>query len=520
MTRRKHRIGLKQSMLLMLVLFFGTAARGQNYTTILISEYGEGDGQNKYLEIYNGTGDVVDLTQFAFPNVANEPTTPGEYEYWNTFPDGATVASGEVYIIAHPDADAAILAEADHTFTYLSNGNDGYCIVEGTESSYTIIDCIGDWNGDPGNGWDVAGVTDATYNHTLIRKPSVTVGNWGNWDNSAGTNEDNSEWIVLNNNNWMFLGGHIGINDLDADGVLYVPSEYATIQGAIDSSFFGQTVQVAAGTYVENINFNGKNISVIGADQATTIIDGDSSEAVVMFRNGETRSALLQNFTITNGNASNSNVSYGDGGGGIHIRYSSPTLKDLIVTNNDASDYGGGVAIYGNSNPLLDNITISENSASRGGGLCVKNHANAVIQNAIISNNTTTSNGGGLFIEDQSNPTFENVQITGNTSNNYGGGVYIESYSNPTFENVQISSNTASGRGGGVYMDNHSSPLFDIVQITDNTAGSDGGGVHVRGSESYPVLNNVVISNNSSSGNGGGIDISNCCGYVLLSINS
>jgi PKD repeat protein len=120
---------------------------------------------------------------------------------------------------------------------------------------------------------------------------------------------------------------------------------YATIQYAMDLAVDGYTVQVAAGTYVENINFNGKNISVIGADQATTIIDGDSSKAVVMFRNGETRSALLQNFTITNGNASNSSVSYGDGGGGIHIRYSSPTLKDLIVTNNDASDYGGGVAI-------------------------------------------------------------------------------------------------------------------------------------------------------------------------------
>ena len=205
---------------------------------------------------------------------------------------------------------------------------------------------------------------------------------------------------MLNNDNWTNLGGHI--ETLDDDGILYVPSEYATIQEAIDAAWFGQTVQVAAGTYVENINFNGKNISVIGADQATTIIDGDSSKAVVMFRNGETRSALLQNFTITNGNASNSSVSYGDGGGGIHIRYSSPTLKDLIVSNNVASDYGGGVAIYGDSNPLLDNITISENSASRGGGLSVFNDANAVIQNTIISNNTTTSKGGGVYIDNQS----------------------------------------------------------------------------------------------------------------------
>ncbi|HJM95239.1 MAG TPA: hypothetical protein QF698_04140, partial [Candidatus Marinimicrobia bacterium] len=361
----------------------------QTSGTIFFSEYGEGSSQNKYLEIYNGTDNAADLNQFAFPNVANDPDTPGEYEYWNTFPDGATVAPGEVYVIAHPEANADILAEADHTFTYLSNGNDGYCIAEGTEGSYTIVDCIGDWNGNPGNGWDVAGVTEATKDHTLIRKPDVTSGNGGNWDISAGTNEDNSEWVVLNNDNWTNLGSHIEANDLDDDGILYVPGEYATIQEAIDAAWFGQTVQVAAGTYVENINFNGKNISVIGVDQATTIIDGDSSEAVVMFRNGETRSALLQNFTITNGNASNSSVSYGDGGGGVHIRYSSPTLKDLIVTSNYASDYGGGVAIYGDSNPLLDNIAISENSASRGGGLCVFKHANVVIQNTIISNNIT-----------------------------------------------------------------------------------------------------------------------------------
>jgi hypothetical protein len=51
-----------------------------------------------------------------------------------------------------------------------------------------------------------------------------------------------------------------------SDGVLYVPSEMQHIQEAINAAWFGQTVQVAAGTYVENINFNGKNISVIGAD--------------------------------------------------------------------------------------------------------------------------------------------------------------------------------------------------------------------------------------------------------------
>ena len=195
-------------MLLILVLFFGTDALGQNYTTILFSEYGEGSSNNKYLEIYNGTGSDVDLTGLAFPNVSNDPSTVGEYEYWNTFPAGATVAVGDVYVIAHGQADEAILVEADFTFTYLSNGNDGFCLVEGDESAYTIVDCIGDWNGNPGDGWDVAGVAEATKDHTLVRKASVTEGNGGDWASSAGTNEDDSEWIVLDQDTWDYLGSH------------------------------------------------------------------------------------------------------------------------------------------------------------------------------------------------------------------------------------------------------------------------------------------------------------------------
>jgi hypothetical protein len=38
---------------------------------------------------------------------------------------------------------------------------------------------------------------------------------------------------------------------------------------------------------VENINYNGKNISVIGEDRETTIIDGDNAGTVVTFENGK-----------------------------------------------------------------------------------------------------------------------------------------------------------------------------------------------------------------------------------------
>ena len=93
---------------------------------LFFSEYAEGSSNNKYLEIYNPSSDTVLLLDYAYPNVSNAPSTPGVYEYWNDFDAGASIAPGDVYVIAHPSADATILAEADETHYYLSNGDDGY----------------------------------------------------------------------------------------------------------------------------------------------------------------------------------------------------------------------------------------------------------------------------------------------------------------------------------------------------------------------------------------------------------
>ena len=196
---------MKKTLLLVLSIFSFAIAFGQS--NIFFSQYAEGSSNNKFLEIYNASDEVVDLTLYAYPSVANDPTTPGEHEYWNGFEEGASVAPGDVYVISHGSADDAIIAEADEYHTYLSNGDDGYKLVFGTEDSFVVVDALGDWMGDPGAGWDVAGVENATKDHTLVRKSSVTSGN-PDWTASAGTNADDSEWIVLDNNDWTGLGSH------------------------------------------------------------------------------------------------------------------------------------------------------------------------------------------------------------------------------------------------------------------------------------------------------------------------
>ena len=54
----------------------------------------------------------------------------------------------------------------------------------------------------------MAGISDATKDHTLVRKASVATGNDGYWEFSAGESEDDSEWVVLDQNDWTNLGSH------------------------------------------------------------------------------------------------------------------------------------------------------------------------------------------------------------------------------------------------------------------------------------------------------------------------
>ena len=162
--------------------------------TLFFSEYAEGSSNNKYLEIYNPTNQAIALDEYAFPNASNG--ADGKHEFWNSFTAGASIAAGGTYLIAHPDADASIVALADQTHQYLSNGDDGYALVKGTETDYVVIDRIGDFGADPGSGWDVAGVSNGTQDRTLVRKSTIASGN-ADWDESRGTTTAESEWVAL-----------------------------------------------------------------------------------------------------------------------------------------------------------------------------------------------------------------------------------------------------------------------------------------------------------------------------------
>ena len=377
--------------------------------------------------------------------------------------------------------------------------------------------------------------------------------------------------------------------------IINVPDDQPTIQAGIDASVDGDTVLVQPGTYVENINYDGKNITVASLFLTTqdttyisnTIIYGNQSGSVVTFESGEDATAVLTGFTITNGYeeegggiycTDNSGPSlqnliitgnhailrgggiycdegaspimydlticnnFADVGGGIYCGYSSPSLTNVVISNNNASTFlyamGGGIhctesiitlenVIISNNNAsafyyaagggihctesiiTLESVTISDNEAWYGGGIACQNSSNLIFNNIIITNNSATESGGGIYCDISS--IYLNYCFFSDNSSINGGGIYFRN-SSTVMENSEFTYNNAE-YGGGIY-DNNSNLDLDRCFFLNNYA-TNGGGIYCLNTN--PVMNNIVIANNSSA-HGGGVNLINNCQPLFTNI--
>ena len=258
---------------------------------------------------------------------------------------------------------------------------------------------------------------------------------------------------------------------------IHVPGDQPTIQAGIDAAAYGDTVLVASGTYVGNIDFKKKAITVRGdGGPEVTIIEGNLAGSVVTFQSGEGANSVLSGFTVTNGTGTYYEYTPGSSdyfGGGIFCHDSSPTISDCIISGNTTALAGGGIFVYGdNSSGTITNCTITGNSAVSGGGIFCTSESSPTIANCIISNNTAGKDSGGIFCDCNSSPTITNCAISGNSASDEGGGIGCWETSSPTITNCTISSNSGE-YGGGIHSEDLASPTVVNSIIWGNSGGGD-----------------------------------------------
>ncbi|WP_323933716.1 ExeM/NucH family extracellular endonuclease [Aeromonas caviae] len=153
----------------LVALAVGLALAGQAQAQLLITEYLEGSGNNKAVELSNLGSDLVDLSQYRLALYANGK--PISESPTNSLALQGTLAPGATLVLANPSANAEILAKANQTSGNLVfNGDDALVLYRGSE----IVDSVGQVGVDPGTAWVSGNVS--TLDMTLRRKATVTMG--------------------------------------------------------------------------------------------------------------------------------------------------------------------------------------------------------------------------------------------------------------------------------------------------------------------------------------------------------
>ncbi|RME72743.1 MAG: pectin esterase [Chloroflexi bacterium] len=304
---------------------------------------------------------------------------------------------------------------------------------------------------------------------------------------------------------------------------LVVPTQYPTIQDALNAAEDGDLVIVEPGVYIDPFTVD-KAVKIQGYGPGAP--DGL----------GTGGSVLDQRFIL---NAIGFQFVNVDPTGDYN-----PQIDGFLIANaRDEQDIGGGLHVNSNTNGVeISNNVIRTNGGNFGGGITIgqpylgdNNNDNVSIHHNRIHNNGGISLAGGLGIfNGADNYEIAYNDICGNYSGEYGGGISHFGLShNGSIHHNRIYYNNAFDEGGGIIVAGElpipqpGQPLpltngagaVDIYNnlVQANLSNDDGGGIRLLQPLDYSIniFNNVVV-NNVSTDLGGGIALDDASNVTLV----
>jgi hypothetical protein len=245
--------------------------------------------------------------------------------------------------------------------------------------------------------------------------------------------------------------------------------DYTTIAAAVADSGC-ETINVAAGTYMENITID-RYVTIIGAGADSVIIDGNGQ---VTNRRVITVPFWVDGASISGVTIRNGNVPEGAGGGGGIYNASELTLtysvvRDNVVQGTAHPNNGGGILNTAAGTLILDNVTVLSNTAAGGGGL--RSTGLLTVHNSTFVLNTAHVGGGALNI--YGTAFLENVTTSDNVAGNGGA---IRNNGDMLLINCTLSADSVpSGNGASIYNAGTMTTVNTIVASdspADNCSGS------------------------------------------------
>lgn len=234
--------------------------------------------------------------------------------------------------------------------------------------------------------------------------------------------------------------------------ILRVPQDYPTIQDAVNAAGAGDTIQVDAGTFSENVIVT-TGVTIIGASSTTTFVDGGSNDIVFDI---QADNVELRDLTIRNGG------SYS----GVIIYY---PYDGLVIRNTRIVENAVGVVISeADGNTIEDSVFISNSMY----GIDVMTSTSNIIRNNQISESAY-----GVEISETSDS-----QVVNNTVSDTSYGIYV-----PYSSDNNISANTLNSNSWHIYLTHSDSNTVGYNTISGGTVG-----IQVMYSQGNSVFNNTV----------------------------